>query len=103
MTTEKIPNSNNSDSLKAPILAPSGQGMSMQNQQSITAGLITQQAPKTKSRGSVMNMFKKKDSGAVVQEGSTVNSALHGSDTPSSALPQKLFMEGYLSKMGDKG
>lgn len=101
--SERIPaTANTSDSLKAPILQQ-GQGMSMHNQQSITAGLITQQAPKTKSRGSVMNMFKKKESGPVVQEGSTVSSALHASDTPSSTQPQKLFMEGYLSKMGDKG
>lgn len=93
---------NSSDSLSQPIL-PQGQGMSMHNQQSITAGLMTQQAPKTKSRGSVMNMFKKKESGSVVQEGSVVSSALHSSDTTSAVTNQKLFMEGYLSKMGEKG
>lgn len=74
--------------------------MSMHNQHSITEGLITQQTPKTKSRNSVMNMFKRKDNSSVVQEGSTVSSALH--DTPVTT-PQRLFMEGYLSKMGEKG
>jgi hypothetical protein len=88
------------ESLKPPT-AP--QGMSMHNQHSITEGLITQQTPKTKSRNSVMNMFKRKESGVLVQEGSSVSSALHTSDTAAATSTQRLFMEGYLSKMGDKG
>jgi hypothetical protein len=81
----------------------SNQGMSMHNQHSITEGLITQQTPKTTKQRSVMNMFKRKESSSsgIVQEGSQVSNALHGSDT--TPTPQKLFMEGYLSKMGDKG
>mmetsp|Transcript_27981 Transcript_27981/g.47271 ORF Transcript_27981/g.47271 Transcript_27981/m.47271 type:complete len:408 (+) Transcript_27981:107-1330(+) len=79
------------------------QGMSMHNQQSITEGLITQQTTKVNKRSSVMNMFKRKESSNanVVQEGSQVSNVMHTSDTP--APTQRLFMEGYLSKMGDKG
>ena len=73
----------------------------MLNQHTITEGLMSQQTPKTKSRNSVMNMFKRKESTPVLQEGSTVSSALHASDTP--VTNQRLFMEGYLSKMGEKG
>lgn len=82
---------------------PNTQGMSMHNQQSITEGLITQQSTKVNKRSSVMNMFKRKESSMsnVVQEGSQVSNVLHASDT--TVPTQKLFMEGYLSKMGDKG